>query len=133
MVTGAHGIILRCGKILLIKRGVKPFFGFWGMPGGGQEKGETLVETVTREVAEETGFNVKVVKKVGKLKGAISGTPQHIFLCRVVSGDFKPSQQEVLDMKWASYKELSTLRIVPYLKVFLLSPKLEALLKEPIS
>ena len=130
-MTGVHGIILRCGKILLIKREVPGvFFGYWGIPGGGQEKGETLVETVMREVAEEIGLKVDVVKKLGELIGSVSGTPQHIFLCRYVSGDINPGVPEVTDVKWVAYEKISRLRIVPYLKEFLLSLKLEALEKE---
>ena len=77
-----------------------------------------------REVAEETGLEVEVVRKIGELMGLVSGTPQHIFLCRPVSASLKPSLPEVTDVKWVAYEELSGLRIVPYLKDFLLSVKL---------
>ena len=129
-MTGAHGVILRCGKILLIERGVQPFLGYWGIPGGGQEEGETLAETVKREIAEETGLEVNVVEKIGELVGAISGTPQHIFLCKPLSASLKPSLPEVTDVKWVAYEELSGLRIVPFLKDLLISLKLEILEKQ---
>ncbi len=35
--------------------------GFWSLPGGGREKGETVSEAVTREVKEET--NMRVLKQ----------------------------------------------------------------------
>lgn len=126
-MAGAHGIMLKRGKIFLIKRGVQPFLGYWGIPGGGQKKGETLVETVKREVSEETGLSVKIVRKLAELIGSISGTPQHIFLCRHASGNINPSLPEVTDVRWVAYEEISRLKVVPFLKDYLMSVKLEAL------
>ena len=35
---------------------------YWTLPGGGWQEGETLEETAVREVKEESGLNVRVVK-----------------------------------------------------------------------
>jgi 8-oxo-dGTP diphosphatase len=43
-------------KILLIKRLNQPFKDFWALPGGFIEMEETLLESVEREVFEETGL-----------------------------------------------------------------------------
>lgn len=53
--TAARGIIVREGKYLVIlgRHGDCKF------PGGGMEQGETLQETLFREVCEETGFRVR--------------------------------------------------------------------------
>lgn len=51
-------IVIRDGKILLVRRGVDPFKGYWGTPGGYNEWDETLEETVKREVKEETNMDV---------------------------------------------------------------------------
>ena len=46
-------------KILLIKRGTTVFRGYWALPCGKVEAGETFEETVIREVKEETGLVVE--------------------------------------------------------------------------
>ena len=42
--------------LLLIKRGQGVAAGFWSVPGGRVEEGETLAEAVVRELREETGI-----------------------------------------------------------------------------
>ena len=53
-------------KILLIKRGTKVFQGYWALPGGKVEVGETVEEAVLREVKEETGLEIQIVAKIGE-------------------------------------------------------------------
>jgi ADP-ribose pyrophosphatase YjhB (NUDIX family) len=47
-------------RVLLIRRGRPPAQGFWHVPGGKLEAGESLVEGVRREVKEETGLDVEI-------------------------------------------------------------------------
>lgn len=58
-------IIVRDEKILLIKRGHEPYRGYWALPGGFVEWGETVEEALKREVLEETGLDVEIKKLVG--------------------------------------------------------------------
>ena len=45
------------GRVLLIH---KTDNDLWALPGGGHEMGESIVDTVVREVKEETGYDVEV-------------------------------------------------------------------------
>ena len=53
-------------KILLVKRDTVPFKGYWALPGGRMDPGETVEQTVVRESKEETGLDVQVVRVVGE-------------------------------------------------------------------
>ncbi|AXV37555.1 MAG: NUDIX hydrolase [Methanobacteriaceae archaeon] len=56
-----------CGNesIILIKRKNKPFRGYWALPGGFVECGETVESAVIRESKEETGLDVNIEGIVG--------------------------------------------------------------------
>ena len=58
-------VIIRDGKVLLIKRGLEPNKGFWATPGGYVEWDESAEQTVQREVKEETGLTTRSVRLVG--------------------------------------------------------------------
>ena len=49
-------------KVLLTKRSDN---GLWCLPGGGVDPGESVEETVIREVQEETGLTVRVLHLIG--------------------------------------------------------------------
>jgi 8-oxo-dGTP diphosphatase len=53
-VVGIGAVIIKEGKIVLIKRGNEPSKGKWSIPGGHVELGENLKEAVIRETKEET-------------------------------------------------------------------------------
>jgi ADP-ribose pyrophosphatase YjhB (NUDIX family) len=60
VVVAASGIVVCDGELLVVRRGAAPGAGKWSVPGGRVEFGETLHETVAREVLEETGIAVTV-------------------------------------------------------------------------
>ncbi len=58
-------VIIFKGKIVLIKRKNPPFQGCFALPGGFVEPGETTEQAVEREVFEETGLEIEIVKLLG--------------------------------------------------------------------
>jgi len=56
------------GRILLERRATVAFKGYWALPGGRLEPGESSQEAVVREVMEEVGLQVKVLAKIGEYK-----------------------------------------------------------------
>ncbi len=59
------GILIKEGKILLMKRNVEPFKGYWHVIGGHVDDDETLKEALSREFREETGLEVEVGELIG--------------------------------------------------------------------
>lgn len=60
------GIVIYNHKVLILKR-VKPSsdgLGYWELPGGGLEYGETPHEALIRELKEETNLDIRILKPV---------------------------------------------------------------------
>jgi 8-oxo-dGTP diphosphatase len=57
--VGVGAVVLREGRVLLVRRGVAPALGLWAIPGGGLRLGETLQEGAEREILEETGIVIR--------------------------------------------------------------------------
>ncbi len=64
-LSSAAGVMLKDGRLLLIKRGVEPAKGKWSLPSGFIEESETPEEGCMREVLEETGLRTIVTKLLG--------------------------------------------------------------------
>ena len=65
VIPGVPAIIRNSkGEILLGKRGKSAYlyYGYWGLPGGLIEYGETVEQAIKRELKEELGVDSKVIK-----------------------------------------------------------------------
>jgi 8-oxo-dGTP diphosphatase len=56
----AGALVVRNGKVLLVRRRIDPFRGHWDIPGGFCEVDEHPAETAIREVCEETGLAIEL-------------------------------------------------------------------------
>jgi 8-oxo-dGTP diphosphatase len=57
--------IFREGKVLVVRRASSPAKGFYSLPGGRVEFGETLHAALHREVAEETALTIEIAGLAG--------------------------------------------------------------------
>ncbi len=53
---GASVVVFRGDEVLLVRRGKRPYDGFWSLPGGEIQWGETAADAAQRELMEETGL-----------------------------------------------------------------------------
>ena len=90
--TRVAGIIFMNGGVALMHRvGVlkrKDIQEYYTFPGGGLEEGETLEEGTIREIKEEFGIDVEVVKKLYELKSVKFNQKEYFFLCEYIGGEF---------------------------------------------
>ncbi|MDR1694428.1 MAG: NUDIX domain-containing protein [Lactobacillaceae bacterium] len=70
---GIYALIEREDSILLIKKRRGPYSGMYDLPGGTPEGGETEVETLVREVKEETGSYISDHKFLGDVHVVFDG------------------------------------------------------------
>ena len=67
------------------RRDIQDYYTF---PGGGLEESETLEEGVVREIKEEFGITVKVIKKLYEMHSEKFNQKEYFFLCEYVEGEF---------------------------------------------
>ena len=103
------GICVYNGKTLIMKR-VRTStdgLGYWELPGGGLEYGETPHEALKRELREETGLKIKIIKPIYTFT-AIREDYQTVgigFLA-IPEDDHVHISEEHTDYKWVNEEEL---------------------------
>lgn len=98
-------------RVLLVRWRRAP--GFYGLPGGRIEPGEEPHDAVVREVREETGLGVRVMRLAG-VYGFDSTDQQHYlvmyaFLCETRSGEATvAAPAEISEVGWFDPRRLPT-------------------------
>jgi A/G-specific adenine glycosylase len=103
----AAAVIRRGGRILIDRR--KPtglLGGLWEFPGGKSRPGETLEDTVVREVREEVGLTVRPIAHVVTVRHAYSHfrITMYVFECRPEGGPARPIACDAV--KWVRLGDL---------------------------
>jgi len=112
-IIGVGGVVISDGRVLLVRRAGPPLQGRWSIPGGILEVGETLIEGVRRELAEETGIDVRVrtlIEVFERIDRDPSGKLQYHFvvldyLCEAARGTARAGS-DVTEVAWAAPAEL---------------------------
>jgi ADP-ribose pyrophosphatase YjhB (NUDIX family) len=107
--------IFRDGKVLLVRRARSPAKGFYSLPGGRVEFGESLHTALHREVDEETGLRIEILGLAGwreVLPGASGGGHYLImsFAARWTARE-PVLNEEHDDFKWLSPLEFGDLKL----------------------
>lgn len=90
--TRVAGIIpIEDGFAFMHRVGVKKredYQDYYTFPGGGLEEGETLEEGAIREIKEELGIEVKVIKKLYEMQSDKFNQKEIFYLCKYIGGKF---------------------------------------------
>ena len=117
----AKAVIVADGRLLVIRMRDTRDGGEWlGLPGGGQRPGETIVDALRREVAEETGLLVEPIRLiwVRELIIALRDDPlfdpevhaiEMFFEARMVDDSGRPTEEDAdqVGVAWVTAAELA--------------------------
>ena len=117
-IAGVGVCVLKQNKILLARRRNPPKVGEWSLPGGVQEVGETIKECALREVKEETGLNVRILKLIDTVDSIIFDDSGKIkyhyilidFVAEPISGNLLAGD-DASDVKWFYKNQIIDLKI----------------------
>ena len=110
--VGVGAIVIKDGKVLLVRRAAPPNKGLWAIPGGMLELGETMQEGAEREIFEETNIRIKAGKPIftfDLLERNQEGKIRFHFLivdmeAEYLTGEIKAAS-DALDVCWATPEE----------------------------
>ena len=116
--AAASAAIIRDGLILIAERGGGPRKGYWSLPGGKIEPGETAAAAAAREIKEETGLDV-TLRGLLDVHDVISadegGNLQHHFIICVFYGTCGPGEPQaatdISDARFVTLEELASYKL----------------------
>ncbi|NOT11373.1 MAG: NUDIX hydrolase [Methylococcaceae bacterium] len=122
---GVGGVIFNeCQQVLLIQRNKAPASGYWSVPGGRLEPGESLAEACRREVKEETGLDVAPTTIVAVVDRRLEGFHYVIIDYLALLSDEKSqppiAHSDVSDARWVNVDQISAYDLVEGLEEIIL-------------
>ena len=122
-MVAAHPLVLKDGRLLLVKRAKEPSKGKWSIPGGRIELGESVYEAARREVLEECSINIEIERLLDVedmiLKDDDGRISYHFvivyLIARYATGDIK-ANSESADIGWFTPAEIAGLDMHPLLR-----------------
>jgi len=124
-IIGVGAVIIKDGKILLEKRKNEPGKGKWSVPGGLVELGESVEQTVMREVEEETGLEVEKPEHIDVVDNIIrdeSGRVKYHFVIidyfmKLKGGTLKAAS-DAEELRWVTFDEVERYALTKTFRAF---------------
>jgi ADP-ribose pyrophosphatase YjhB (NUDIX family) len=83
------------GRILLCRRAIEPRYGYWTLPAGFMENGETTGQGAARETLEEAGARVELLAPFSMISVPYVNQVHLFFRARLLDLDFKPGDESL--------------------------------------
>jgi NAD+ diphosphatase len=99
-------VLVRRGREALLARGARFPGIFYSTLAGFVEIGESLEETIAREVREEVGIDVKAPRYFGSQPWPFPHSLMVGFFAEWAAGEIRPDGTEILDARWFRPEEL---------------------------
>jgi 8-oxo-dGTP diphosphatase len=124
-VVGVGAVIIKKGKIALIKRGNEPSKGKWTIPGGLVELAESPEQAVIREAQEETGLtsdNPTLMDVVSNVDLDEKGKVKYHYviieyLVHVKDGTAQAAS-DAMDLRWVSFEDVEGYNLTASFRLF---------------
>lgn len=110
--VAAGCLVVRGGKVLLVRRGIEPGYGRWVFPGGHVDRGETLEAAALRETREECGVEADLEGLVGVYSYPGRPVVVAVYRASLRPGSPEPyAADETLEVGWFSPEEIDGLEL----------------------
>jgi ADP-ribose pyrophosphatase YjhB (NUDIX family) len=83
------------GRILLCRRAIEPRYGYWTLPAGFMENGETTGEGAARETLEEAGARVELLAAFSMISVPYVNQIHVFYRARLLDLDFAPGVESL--------------------------------------
>jgi len=104
----AAAIVVKDGRVLLVRRRVAEGSLSWQFPAGEVEPGEAPTDAAPRETREETGLVVAASQVLGERTHPGTGRWMIYVACDVVAGEATAAdEEEIADVAWSDSSQLS--------------------------
>ncbi len=81
------------GKLLLCRRAIEPRYGYWTLPAGFMENGETVAQAAERETLEEAGARIALGAAFSMISVPYVNQVHVFYLARLLDLDFAPGEE----------------------------------------
>lgn len=110
-LTKVAVLIEKEGKFLLVQENAAHVRGLWNWPQGTVEESEDLEVAARREVKEETGLDIHIVKKLTVLPNVFPDTKElHVFLGTITGGVVYFPTEEIQAVSYFNLKEIEKVK-----------------------
>lgn len=112
MVVIAGSLIVKNGKILMVKEAKKKCYGKWNFPAGHVEENELITDAAIREAFEETGCRVKLTGVLPISTVYLKENETAIivkFTADIIEENIKFDTKEILDVQWLDLEKVKNM------------------------
>lgn len=81
------------GRLLLCRRAIEPRYGYWTLPAGFMENGETVAQAAARETMEEAGARIEIVQPFSMISVPYVNQVHVFFRARLLHLDLAPGEE----------------------------------------
>jgi len=105
------GVVLKKdSRFLLVQEKQQRAYKLWNLPAGRVDVGDSIEQTAVKETKEESGFDVRLIRKIGIFQDTADEAVKHAFEAEIIGGKLAFPEDELLDARWFTIDELENMK-----------------------